>query len=127
MDAMPHARRFYDVNLRRDSYTPELVRELLAMADAVKMNDDEAELFPDLDEVPAVAITRGGQGCVVRIGPDGMGVAAVIAVKVADTLARATPSQRLSPWTRIGVECGEDGRFRQPVGRAGSVASGCGA
>ena len=71
MDAMPHARRFYDVNLRRGCYTPELVRELLAMADAVKMNDDEAELFPDLDDAPAVAITRGDEAAWCASGPIG--------------------------------------------------------
>ena len=38
-EAVPDARRFYDVNLRRGCYTPELVRELLALADAVKMNE----------------------------------------------------------------------------------------
>jgi fructokinase len=70
MDAISDARRFYDVNLRRGCYTPELVRELLAMADAVKLNDDEAELFPDLDDAPALAITRGGKGSTVRIGSD---------------------------------------------------------
>ena len=70
MDAVPGARRFYDVNLRRGCYTPELVRELLALADAVKMNDSEAELFPDLGEAPSVAITRGERGSVVRVGQD---------------------------------------------------------
>jgi fructokinase len=70
MDAVPDARRFYDVNLRRGCYTPELVRELRSLADAVKMNDDEAERFPDLGEAPTVAITRGAQGSSVRIGND---------------------------------------------------------
>ena len=70
MDAVPGARRFYDVNLRRGCYTPELVRQLLALATAVKLNDDEAELFPDLGAAPAVAITRGERGCAVRIGDD---------------------------------------------------------
>ena len=70
MDAVPGARRFYDVNLRRGCYTPELVRELLSLADAVKLNDDEAELFPDLGEAPSVAVTRGERGCAVRIGND---------------------------------------------------------
>jgi fructokinase len=85
MDAMPHARRFYDVNLRRGCYTPELVRELLAMADAVKMNDDESELFPDLEELPSLAITRGGRGCVVRIGTDAAECPGYT-VKVVDTV-----------------------------------------
>ena len=70
MEAVPEARRFYDVNLRRGCYTPELVRELLMLADAVKMNDSEAELFPDLGEAPSVAVTRGERGSVVRVGND---------------------------------------------------------
>jgi fructokinase len=94
MDAMPQARRFYDVNLRRGCYTPELVRELLAMADAVKMNDDEAELFPDLDDAPAVAVTRGEQGSSVRIGADraecpGYTVTVVDTVGAGDAFAAA--------------------------------------
>jgi fructokinase len=94
MDAMPQARRFYDVNLRRGCYTPELVRELLAMADAVKMNDDEAELFPDLDDAPALAVTRGGQGSIVRIGADraecpGYTVTVVDTVGAGDAFAAA--------------------------------------
>jgi fructokinase len=35
------ANRFYDVNLRKDSYTPELVDALLSQADAVKLNEQE--------------------------------------------------------------------------------------
>jgi fructokinase len=85
MDAVPHARRFYDVNLRRGCYSPELVRQLLSLAGAVKLNDDEAELFPDLSEAPAVAITRGDRGCVVRIGND-RAECPGYPVKVADTV-----------------------------------------
>ena len=85
LDAVPDARRFYDVNLRRGCYTPELVRELLSLADAVKMNDEEAELFPDLGEVPAVAVTRGERGCVVRLGKD-RAECPGYAVKVVDTV-----------------------------------------
>ena len=85
MDAVPGARRFYDVNLRRGCYTPELVRELLSLADAVKMNDDEAELFPDLGEAPSVAVTRGERGCAVRLGKD-RAECPGYAVKVVDTV-----------------------------------------
>jgi fructokinase len=85
MDAVPGARRFYDVNLRRGCYTPELVRELLALAAAVKLNDDEAELFPDLGAAPSVAITRGEKGCLVRIGND-RAECPGYPVKVADTV-----------------------------------------
>ena len=40
IQALPRARRFYDVNLRRDSYTPLLVRELLYTANVVKLNEE---------------------------------------------------------------------------------------
>jgi fructokinase len=70
MEAAHGARRFYDVNLRRDCYTPELVRELLSLADAVKLNEEESELFHDLGGADTVAVTRGAKGCQVRIGGD---------------------------------------------------------
>jgi fructokinase len=85
MDAVPGARRFYDVNLRRGCYTPELVGELLSLADAVKVNDDEAELFPDMGEARSMAITRGERGCLVRIGND-RAECPGYTVKVADTV-----------------------------------------
>ena len=85
LQAVPGAKRFYDVNLRRGCYTPELVRELLSLADAVKVNDEEAELFPDLGQASSVAITRGEQGCEVRIGSD-RAECAGYPVKVADTV-----------------------------------------
>ena len=68
--ALPSARRFYDVNLRTGCYTPGLVRELLALADVVKLNHDEAREFPELEDFSAVAITRGADGCQVRIDGD---------------------------------------------------------
>jgi fructokinase len=101
--ALAGARRFYDVNLRRDSYTRELVSELLASAHVVKLNDDEAV---ELDSFSgrrhgslaeftqywssqlgwaAVAVTRGSRGCAVRIGGD-YAEPPGFAVKVADTV-----------------------------------------
>ncbi|MCU1234003.1 MAG: PfkB domain protein [Candidatus Solibacter sp.] len=70
MEALPGARRFYDVNLRRASYTPELVRESIALANVIKLNEEEAELFPDFGGVWAAAVTRGERGCKIRIGDD---------------------------------------------------------
>ena len=68
--AMPNARRFYDVNLRRGSYTPELIAELLRESDVVKLSDEEENRLPDLSALPVVATTRGPNGCLVRIGND---------------------------------------------------------
>jgi len=53
-EACGSARRFYDVNLRPGSYTPELVKELLAAADAVKLSEAEAA------EVAAMAGLESG-------------------------------------------------------------------
>ena len=85
LDAIPSARRFYDVNLRRDNYTRGLVNDSFAVAHAVKLNHEEAELFPDFCGAWAAAVTRGEQGCEVRIGED-RAECAGYAVRVADTV-----------------------------------------
>jgi fructokinase len=103
IEALPDARRFYDVNLRRDSYTPELVRDLLSQADVVKLNEDEASAIDSmlgehhasledftLDGVRrlgwyAAAVTRGEKGCAVRIG-EAYAEVPGYAVQVADTV-----------------------------------------
>lgn len=84
-ERFPSARRFYDVNLRKDAYTPELVRHLLATATLVKLNDHEATAIAEMFGAPAdslegfcrgfatrfawegVCITRGEQGCVLLL------------------------------------------------------------
>jgi fructokinase len=80
---LPTARRFYDVNLRPDSYSPELVRELLDLADVVKLNESEMEAAGEFAGLPvstteafcragtaaygwkAVCVTMGERGCAV--------------------------------------------------------------
>ncbi len=72
---------FYDINLRPPFYTPELVREMLEAADAVKLNDEEAVVLAGLFSSPyfsfeqlcraladrfalkLVCVTRGAEGC----------------------------------------------------------------
>jgi fructokinase len=83
--AVPSARRFYDVNLRRGNYTPEMIQELLRETDAVKLSDEEAARLPDLSGLPVVGITRGADGCTVRIGDD-VADCPGYAVKVVDTV-----------------------------------------
>ena len=112
MEALPRARRFYDINLRRNCWTPELVAELLRRAHAVKLNEDEAaeidafsgRAYGSLEEFTAwwagrlgwqaVAVTRGDRGCAVRIGRDyaeafGRRVAVVDTVGAGDAFAAA--------------------------------------
>lgn len=79
-DSVPGARRFYDVNLRRDSYTPELVATLLETADVAKLNNNEVTALGAMLGLPsatpeefcrrnaerfgweAVCVTRGEEG-----------------------------------------------------------------
>jgi fructokinase len=83
LDACPHASRFYDVNLRRNSYSRELVEHLLRLAGVVKMNDRELEPICDWLGIEeggdagrakrlgaamgwrALAVTRGENGCLI--------------------------------------------------------------
>lgn len=79
------ARLFYDVNLRKDHYEPPLLRELMARAQVVKLNEEEAGAIdrmcgraarPVEDFCRAyaqefgwesVCVTRGEQGCVLLL------------------------------------------------------------
>jgi len=85
----PGARRFYDVNLRPKSYTPELVQTLVRSADTVKINEDEAEAlasmygiqqprrsgsyehfcrtFAQAQDLRVVCITLGSRGCALLV------------------------------------------------------------
>jgi fructokinase len=106
------ARRFYDVNLRPDSYESSLVKECLARATVVKLNDTEVEKIAEMVGEPyssfedfcrgysakfnweAICITRGAQGCVLLIGDEyveanGYSVTVADAVGAGDAFAAA--------------------------------------
>jgi fructokinase len=102
-EALPGAKRFYDINLRRHSYTRELIAELMAAAHVVKLNEHEAvavdamfgcrhDALSEFTEFwsrkfgwAAVAVTRGSRGCAIRIGRD-YAEPPGYTVKVADTV-----------------------------------------
>jgi fructokinase len=85
LDAAPAARRFYDVNLRAGSYTPNLVRTLIQQAHVLKLNHQELPLVQEmcgieaasLDrfcreiagvfELETVCVTRSAQGCALLL------------------------------------------------------------
>jgi len=77
--AIPNAQRFYDVNLRKDSYTPELIRSLAESADLVKLNEHEAKELGSFFDLPvsveafchAVVERFELRGVCVTRGPDG--------------------------------------------------------
>lgn len=86
IDRFPHARRFYDINLRRDAYTPDLVDSLLRLAHVVKLNDGEVNEVQRILQTAegsleafcrtytarfgwqAICVTRGAGGCALLIG-----------------------------------------------------------
>ena len=103
MDALPRARRFYDVNLRPKSFTPELVLALLGRATVVKLNQDEVHSIDamfqrghrTLEEFcrdnaahfgwEAVCVTRGELGCAIFVRDQYVEVPGYC-VQVADTV-----------------------------------------
>ncbi len=106
------ARHFYDINLRPSCYEPQLVRDLMAQATVVKLNDEEV---PEVDQMQgrnhaaleefcrdyagglgweAVCVTRGARGCALLIGDEfveapGYGVTVVDTVGAGDAFAAA--------------------------------------
>jgi len=102
LQAMPDAIRFYDVNLRPGFESLELVSELLAIADVVKLNEDEAGAVALHLGLPsefeafcrrgaerfgwrAACVTLGERGCSVLTGAE-FARAEGEKVEVADTV-----------------------------------------
>ncbi len=123
---IPGALRFYDVNLRRGSWTPALVRELAACADCVKLNDAEAEcLAPVLGLADGMAepfcrsgaerfgwraacVTRGARGAAVLAGgdyaeADGYAVEVADAVGAGDAFAAAFVHGLSAGWRALEI------------------------
>ena len=85
LDRALGARRFYDVNLRSDGYTPTLIQQLISQATIVKLNHEEVEAialmlgsrhgsleefcraYADLYKWTGVCVTRGSLGCTVLL------------------------------------------------------------
>ena len=65
LEAFPAARRFYDINLRVDSYTPVLIRELMSLATVVKLNDTEVA---EVESIEGMRF-RGLRGFRARVRP----------------------------------------------------------
>jgi fructokinase len=103
IEANPQARRFYDVNLRENSYEASLVNELMSLASAVKLNDQEVDAIQSMFHWSyrslldfcqgaarrfgweAVCVTRGEEGSVLWLD-DQYVEAEGYDVRVADTV-----------------------------------------
>jgi fructokinase len=102
----PRAQRFYDVNLRPDNYTDQVVRELLGLATIVKLNREEMPelarmhalptdiLFADFGRalserypIKAVCVTNAEAGCgLFCIDPLALIQSPGYSIQVADTI-----------------------------------------
>ena len=80
---LPNAIRFYDINLRAECYSEGQVRELLGLANVVKLNETEMELAAEFAKLPRTSIEafcRGGSArygwtaACVTLGAQGCGV-----------------------------------------------------
>lgn len=139
IEALPGAQRFYDINLRRDCFTRDLIGALMPLAGVVKLNEDEAAAIDGMFGVrngslarftefwsekfgwKAVAVTRGAHGCAVRIGhdyaePEGFAVQVTDTVGAGDAFAAALLHGLNEGWDAKRI-----GRFANRVG--GVVAS----
>jgi fructokinase len=103
LNAAPGAQRFYDVNLRADSYTPQLVREVAQLAHIVKLSEEELPCMSEIVGITAsslekvcrefahcfnlkaVCITRGPHGCALLLHDEFL-EAPGFRVQVADTV-----------------------------------------
>jgi fructokinase len=101
--AAPSAKRFYDVNLRADSFTPELVRTLVGHADVLKLNEQEVSALRQIGaiqddsreqfcrdclsafQLEAICITLGPNGCALLMNNEYV-ESPGFPVKVADTI-----------------------------------------
>src|SRR5579864_4053387 len=101
--AAPSARRFYDLNLRTDSFTPELVLTLAQQAHVLKLNEQEVPALREIAaiqgdsreqfcrnclrvfELEAICITLGPEGCALLIGNEYL-ESPGFPLKIADTI-----------------------------------------
>ena len=99
----PAARRFYDVNLRANSFTPELVRTLAVQAHILKLNEQEVPALQEIGgiqgesreqfcrnclqafQLDAVCITLGPKGCALFLNDEYL-EAPGFSIRVADTI-----------------------------------------
>lgn len=103
MAAAPAAKRFYDVNLRTNCFTPELIRTLALHAHVLKLNEQEIPVLREISglqgdsleqfcrnclrsfQLDAVCITLGPKGCALLMDNEYL-EAPGVPVKVADTI-----------------------------------------
>jgi fructokinase len=120
--AVPHAKRFYDVNLRPNSYNREVVSYLLSSATVAKLNEEEIGVLENLlgdsrhNSIEdfcrqwasrfgweAACVTRGQKGCALLLGAEyvespAYSIAVVDAIGAGDAFAAGLIHALSSGW-----------------------------
>ena len=82
LQSVPSAFKVYDINLRQDFFTPEIVADSLDLADVLKINDEELSVVSGMFSLPSnendalktlidrhnlslAVLTRGGKGSLI--------------------------------------------------------------
>lgn len=134
LGANPGARRFYDVNLRPNSYGRALVERLLRLSTVVKLNEEEAAILQELwggqasgleafarrwserYGWQALCVTRGAAGCVVLADGEYAEVSG-FPVRVADAVGAGDAfSAAFVHGLSLGWRPAEIGEFANRVG-----------
>jgi fructokinase len=111
LEVLPDTLKFYDLNVRPGSDCPNLIDELLGLADVVKLNEEELRRVHEFTGLPleveafcreasarygwrAVAVTLGDRGCAIYTGrqfveAEGQPVDVVDTVGAGDAFAAA--------------------------------------
>jgi len=103
LSAARSAKRFYDINLRTNSFTPELVQRLARHADVLKLNEQEVPILREIAGIEGVSSERFCRDCLsafqldaicITLGPEGCALlinneyveSPGFPVKIADTI-----------------------------------------
>ncbi len=102
LECFPGVPRFYDINLRPGCDSPDIIRELIELADVVKLNESEVEAVARMTGFPAdyrsfctagrercgwraACVTLGRRGCALLVGDEYVESEGCV-VEVADTV-----------------------------------------
>lgn len=124
LHAAPAARRFYDVNIRAQSYTPDLLRTLIHQTHVLKLSHQELPLVKEICgikgrsleqfcreiarvfELEKVCITRGAEGCALLLNGEyveagGFSIRLADAIGAGDAFSAALVHAISSGWPAL--------------------------